>query len=210
MAKQKREEPVAVEAQAPQKGSSCARRGCLGCVGLLALGVVFCVAAPWVLSRLQIFGQSAESAYSGAPDPFASASVQGIFEGRQIAGVKVYVLPVQGKTNNQAFVILDASRGYAGLSPTSASDTVFAQVLSDLVGRNRSENLNLERVTIEYRDESGERAVAFTSSMENINAFVGGTMSRDQFFGQVHFDITDSIGYFGLDVGEVLQELEGQ
>ena len=193
--------------QEPKKRPGFLRRSCLTCLGVIVLAVLACVVAPFALSRLGVFGQPAEQAYSGAPDPFASASVQNIFEAKQIAGVKVYVMPVTGKTATQAYIILDASNGYQGTSPNAGDDSVFVQVLSDLVNRDRSESLGLERVTVEYRDEEGSRKMAFTIPMHSVTSYVDGVISRDEFFGNAYFDMTDSLGYFGLDAADVLDEL---
>jgi hypothetical protein len=193
--------------QEPKKRPSFLRRSCLTCLGVIVLAVLACVVLPFAFSRLGIFGQPAERAYSGAPDPFASSSVKNIFETKQIAGVKVYVMPVTGKTTAQAFLILDASQGYQGTSPNAGDDTVFTQVISDLVNRDRSDNLGLERVTIEYRDEEGLRKMAFTIPMDSVIAYADGSISRDEFFGNAYFDITDSLGNFGLDAADVLDEL---
>lgn len=207
---EKQEKAPVEETQAPKKRRSCARSGCFGCLGLVVLLALVLVVAPFVLSRISIFGQSAKDAYSGAPDLQAGATVHDVFEEQQITGVRVYVMPVKGKTTNQAFIILDANQGYQGLSPTNQSDAVFSQVLQNLVTRNRDEELHLERVTVEHKDEQGKRTVAFTTSMDNIEALVDGRMSQDQFFGQVYFDIVDTLGNFGINVGEVLQGLQGQ
>lgn len=180
--------------------------GCLGgCLGLVAVGVLMVAALPFILQALGIVGPPAEVVYSGAPDPYASQQLQSVFEERGIAGVRVYVIPIKDQESQAAFIILDSSRGYTGLSPLEDSDAVFVEVLRDLSDRNRQEDLRVSRVAIEFRDENGQSALSFTTTQENVDSFASGRISRDEFFAGVDFPLVDTLRYFGID--QLLREV---
>lgn len=61
-------------------------------------------------------------------------------------------------------------------------------------------------MAVEYRDEFGERVIAFTSPMGDVDAYVSGSSNRETFMGGVHFSLVDTIQYFGLT--EALEELQ--
>ena len=198
--------------QSPQQPRTKKRRGfwaCCGCLGVSGLIVVLFAATPLLLRALGIFGQSAKQAYSGGRDPYASAQIQDVFQEHQIQGVDVYVMPVRGESYNQVFVYLDASKGYQGLSPAGGtSDEVFDQVLAEVVDRDRNEGLLLERFTLAYYDENGEKALAFTTPMSNVDDYVDGVIGKEEFFGNVYFDVMKTVQHYGLQ--DALQELQNQ
>jgi hypothetical protein len=178
-------------------------RGCLGCLGLLGISAI-CLAGifflgPSIFSTLGVFGQEAEEVYEQAPDPFASAQLSQVFEERDIPGVRVYVIPIKDEPTQGAFIILDSSDGYTGLSPLADNDDVFIELLQDLTRRSRQENLQIAHVTIDFRDEQGDTAMAFTVQQSDVEAFADGESTQDEFFGKVHFDLLGTIQYLGIE-----------
>jgi hypothetical protein len=177
--------------------------GCLGCLTILVVSVL-CVAGiliidPPFLKSLGIFGQKARQVYQLAPDPVASDQLAQAFTDRQIPGVRVYVIPIKGKPTQGAFIILDASKGYKGLNLLDENDEVFIELLRDLTHRNREENLRIEHVTVEYRDEEGNTMLAFTVNQEAVESYADGLISQSEFVKAVHFDLKDTIRRLGID-----------
>ena len=64
--------------------------------------------------------------------------------------------------------------------------------------RSRAEELGIERVTVDYRDENGQCLVAITASQSAIDMLAEGEISREQFMREV------SIGPGSLSFQEVL------
>jgi hypothetical protein len=153
---------------------------------------------------LGIFGREANEVYELAPDPIASEQLSQAFNERDIPGVRVYVIPIKGETTQGAFIILDTSNGYSGLSPLDNSDDVFIELLQDLTIRNREENLRISHVTVDYRDEEGNTTLAFTVNQKDVESYVDGLISRDEFFKMVHFDLLGTLQRLGVD--EFLEE----
>jgi len=185
-------------------------RTCLGCLVIILLSVCCLISllllAPSLLSKLGIFGMAASEVYELAPDPYASGQMSQAFEERNIPGVSVYVIPQKSKATQGAFIILDASKGYTGLSPLEGSDAVFVEILQDLVQRNRAENLRISHVTVDYRDENGDTVLAFTAQQEDVEAYADGVITQDEFFKVVHFDLLDTMRRLGVD--EFLEEVQ--
>lgn len=182
---------------------------CAGCL-LIPLVIIAILAAvyfigPPLLRWLGIFGPPAEQIYAAAPDLVASAEISEIFEEQSIPGVRVYVLPIQGRSTQGAFVILDASRGYQGLNPTQGKDDTFLLVIKQIDHRNQADNLRLEHVTVEYRDEFGEKVIGFTVPQELVEDYASDRISRDEFFREVDIDILQIIDYYNLR--DLLEEI---
>jgi hypothetical protein len=161
---------------------------------------------PLVLQRLGVFGRQAKDVYQLAPDPVASEQLSQAFAERDIVGVSVYVIPIMGEATQGAFIILDESEGYTGLSPTDDSNEVFIDLLRDLTERNRKENLRISHLTVDYRDEQGESLLAFTVDQENVEQYADGLITKEEFFEFVHFDLVDTLRNMGAD--ELLEEVQ--
>jgi hypothetical protein len=158
------------------------------------------------LRAVGVFGPPAEKVYSGAPDAYASAQIDALFSEMSVQGVRTYVIPVEGEQYQHAFIILDASAGYSGMNPLDSNDDVFDQVIFDLSHRNQTENLRIDRVAVEYRDEQGIRVIAFTASMQDIDAYTLGSMSKEVFIGSIYISMRDTLEHFGIS--ELLQEMQ--
>ena len=199
-----------MNASPPEKKSSKKKVVC-GCfVFLLLIGTfMVCLAGvvvldpPWLRS-LGIFGNKARQVYQLAPDPIASAQLSQVFTERNIPGVSVYVIPMKDKPYQGAFIILDVSKGYAGLNPTDENDQFFIELLQDLTRRNREEDLRLYHLTVDYRDETGNTLLAFTVNQKDVESYAGGLISQTEFFKSVHFDLVDTLQRLG--VSEFLEE----
>lgn len=196
----------------PSKNKSKKRRRwfCAGCV-LLPLFTVLCLAGaffvgPNLVDALNLFGPGAEEVYGYAPNEAASQEVEEVFEEMGIPGVRVYVIPMKGKPTQGAFVILDASQGYRGLYPPTAEDDHFHQVVQQISRTNQEENLRLAHVTVEYRDENGKRATAFTAPQVLVERYAEGEITQEEFFSQIEIDILTTIEY--LELEELLKEIQ--
>lgn len=185
-------------------------RGCLTCL-LIPLVTVLCLVSayfvgPRIASWLGIFGMEAKEAYEAAPDLAASASLTETFTELGIAGVRVYVIPIKGEPTQGAFIILDASAGYKGMDPLKTNDDTFLLIMQDIARRNRKENLRLAHVTVDFRDENGETATAFTVDQEIVDQLANGLISQREFFAQIEIDLLGTIQYLGID--GLLEELQ--
>lgn len=183
---------------------------CLGCLAIIVVSIVCLVCilfiTPLLFRQLGIFGREASEVYELAPDLVASEQVSQAFARRNIPGVRVYVIPIKGETTQGAFIILDSSAGYSGLSPLDDSDDVFVGLLQDLSRRNREENLRISHVTVDYRDEEGNTMLAFTVDQEDVESYAAGSISRNEFFKLVQFDLLDTMKRLGID--ELLDEVQ--
>jgi len=185
-------------------------RGCLTCL-LIPLLTVLCLASlvflgPKVAGWLGIFGLEAKEAYEAAPDLAASSSLTETFAELGIPGVRVYVIPIKGEPTQGAFIILDASAGYMGLDPFKSKDDTFLLIMQDISRRNRKENLRLAHVTVDFRDENGETATAFTVDQEIVDQLADGSISQREFFAQIEIDLLGTIQYLGID--GMLEEIQ--
>ena len=199
---------VAQPTQAPKK-----KRGwcfCAGCI-LIPLVTLLCLVSavfigPDIAGWLGIFGMQAKEVYEAAPDPVASENISQVFSELGIPGVKVYVIPIKGEPTQGAFIILDSSSGYKGMNPTNSEDDNFLLILQGITQRNREENLRLAHVTIDYRDENGETATAFTAPQELIEDYADGRITQDEFFGEIEIDLLHTLEYLGID--GLLEEIQ--
>ena len=201
--------PPVIPPGAPLPQAKKKPKGCLTCLILLGGGVLLIALVifltPVVLRAFGISSRSAEYLYQQAPDMVASQSLSEVLEEHNIPGVSVYVMPIKGENTKGAFVILDASKGYLGLSPAGSSDEVFMGVLRDLTERNRTENLRIAHLTAEYRDEQGNKMLSFTVNQDDVEKYSDGVISNDEFYGAVHFNLLDTLRDMGLE--EVLEEV---
>lgn len=161
---------------------------------------------PLVLRTLGIFGRNAEYVYQQSPDLVAAEKLNELIEARDIAGVSVYVIPIMDSEEKGAFIILDSSKGYTGLSPMDDDNEVFFDLLKDLVKRDHEENLRIAHMTVEYRDEQAVPLVSFTIEQGLVEKYVAGSISSDQFYGLVDFNTAETLRNLGLD--ELLNEVQ--
>jgi hypothetical protein len=207
------QEAVMSETTPPQPERK--KRGWCFCAGCLLLPIlaVGCLAAAYFLGprladALNLFGPEAEEVYAYAPNELAGRELEAIFTAREIPGVRVTVIPIKGENTHGAFITLDASAGYRGLSPLDDEDEVFREVMTEITRRDRALDLNLAHVTVEYRDEMGDSAAAFTAPQSLVEEYAAGTISHEEFFSGVEIDLLRSIDYLDLDIGEILEEVQ--
>jgi hypothetical protein len=183
---------------------------CAGCI-LIPLVSILCLAStyfvgPRVASWLGIFGKEADEVYEAAPDLAASQSLTDTFDQLGIPGVRVYVIPIKGKPTQGAFIILDASAGYRGMDPLNNNNKIFLQILQDITAKNRAENLRLDHITIDYRDENGDTATAFTVDQDLVEKYADLQITQREFFAQIEIDVMYTLRYLGIE--GILEELE--
>lgn len=196
----------------PQTESRPRKRGwcCAGCI-LIPLVSILCLVGvyfvgPSLAAWLGIFGKEAQEVYEAAPDLEASQSLTNTFSELGIPGVRVYVIPLKGQATQGAFIILDGSAGYQGLDPLQAKDDILYLILKDITRRNRTENLRLSHVTVDFRDELGETATSFTMDQELVEEYADGLITREEFFGQIKIDLIGTLQYIGID--GLLEEIQ--
>ena len=195
-----------IPAEPKKKGGRC----CLWVILIPLLSILCLVSAyfvgPRIASWLGIFGMEATEVYEAAPDLAASESLTETFAELGIPGVRVYVIPVKDQPTQGAFIILDASAGYKGMDPLKANDAMFLLIMQDITARNREEDLRLAHVTVDYRDEVGETATAFTVDQEMVERFADGLITQREFFAQIEIDLLGTLEYLGID--GMLEEIQ--
>ncbi len=193
--------------QPPKKRGWCFCGGCLliPLVSILCLVSVYFIGPP-VASWLGLFGKEAKEVYELAPDLIASENLTRVFSDLGIPGVKVIVIPIKDSSTKGAFIIMDVSAGYKGMDPLDANNDILLLILQNLTQRNRSEDLRLAHVTVDYRDENGDTATAFTANQELIEQYADGVITQKEFFGQIEIDIMHTLRYLGID--GLLEEIQ--
>ena len=187
------------------RSSSKPRKGwllaCGGCLGMLILGCVVVAAAGFLFQKLK---PSASNVYSAAPDLAAGADVSNALIGSGVQGASVLVIPIKGTAGQIAIITLDESQGYAGFSGGSADN--LQSVVKNVVQADRQGDHHIEQLSIDYRDISGQSSLSFATSMESAQAYADGSLSRQEFMGDVNFNLMDTLRYFGLD--QLLKEVQ--
>ena len=171
--------------------------GC--CLGVFILGCIVVVAAGLLLPKLR---PTARDIYSGAPDLAAGEDVSNMLVESGVEGATVLVIPIKGSSGQIAIITLDESRGFVGFS--SGADNLQV-VVKNIVEANSQGNYHIEQLSIDYRDTSGETSLSFAASMANAENYADGTISRQEFAGDVAFNLMDTLRYFGVD--ELLEEV---
>ena len=176
--------------------------GCGGCIGIFILG---CCAVFAVAALAPTLRPSARDVYSGAPDLAAGEDVSQALIDSGVEGASVLVIPIKGSSGQIAILTLDESRGYTGFS--GQGEDSLKTVVSNIVAANHAGDYHIERLSIDYRDESGESSLAFTATIESAETYADGGMTQQEFMGDVEFNLMDSLRYFGVDQ-ELLKELQ--
>ncbi len=196
--------PPTQRAPQPQKktGGRCCLWSCLSIVGIIAITGGCLLAGPFLLQAVGLIGPPAEVRYGAAPDIYASEQLETTLNEFSIEGANVYVIPEQGTNNQTAFIILDSSQGFDGFTDmgagTSQSDvnSRVDQILAVMADKNQEQHLRISRVVINYRDENGETFMSMTTSMEEVEDYIAGRLTYDEFYGGL-----------GMGFGEVLTQL---
>ena len=154
------------------------------------------------LAAAQNAAISAREIYSGAPDLAAGSDVTDALIDSGVEGASVLVIPIKGSAGQIAIITLDESRGFVGFS--GGADNLQL-VVKNIVEANRRGNYHIEQLSIDYRDASGEPSLAFAAGMPAAENFADGVITRQEFMGDVDFNLLDTLRYFGVD--ELLQEV---
>jgi hypothetical protein len=198
--------PQELQAQAPQAAAQRRPRwqtfGCIGCLsigGLLSCCLVATlIFGPGIWRQLGLFRSRAEELYSGAPDPFATRVIAQILEEAGIAGASAVVIPIKGSDGQIAVITLDPNEGFDGTGTAAGNEVLFMNVIQRMREDNRMQGLGLERVAVDYRDESGQSLVTITASETAMEALAQGEITQEQFMKDV------DIGVAGLGLREAL------
>lgn len=149
--------------------------------------------------RLGIFGPTAEQLYSGARDPFAGGILNQILQDAGMTGASAIVIPVKGSQGQIAVISLDGSQGFDGSGSAVGNEALFMNVIQRMREDNRMQMLELERVAVDYRDESGQSLVTLTAAQAAVESLAQGEITEDEFLKDVE------IGVAGLGLREALQ-----
>ncbi len=188
-----------------KRGWCCASCIIVPLVSILCLVSVYFLGPP-LAGWLGIFGPEAKEVYEAAPDLAASQSLTDTFSELGIPGVRVYVIPIKGEPTQGAFIILDGSAGYQGLDPLNEKDDMLLLIFQDITRRNRTENLRLAHVTVDFRDEFGETATAFTVDQELVEEYAAGLITQKEFFARIEIDLLGTLEYLGIE--DLLEEIQ--
>jgi hypothetical protein len=118
-----------------------------------------------------------------------------------VQGASVLVIPIKGSSGQIAIITLDESRGYQGLAGTGSGPGTdnLRVVVTNIVNANRQGEYGIERLSIDYRDTSGESSLAFTTTIEQAEAYAAGSITTQEFMGDVEFNLLDTMRYYGVD-----------
>ncbi len=172
------------------------------CGGFLGTVLLGCFALAAVIMVLRSSRPTARDLYSGAPDLVAGQSVSDALVDAGVQGASVIVIPITDSPGQIAIITLDESRGYTGFS--SAASNNLQLVVGNIVSANRTRNLHIEQLSIDYRDQTGESSLAFTTTIDKAEAFADGQITQQEFVGAIDFNLADTLRHYGLD-----QILEG-
>lgn len=149
--------------------------------------------------RFGLLGPTAQELYSGAPDPFASRLLNEILGDAGMSGASAVVIPIKESEGQIAVISLDTSEGFDGTGTAAGNEALFMDVIQRMREDNRMEMLGLERVAVDYRDESGQSLVTLTAAETAVEALAQGEIGDDDFLKEVE------IGIGGLGLREALQ-----
>jgi hypothetical protein len=162
------------------------RRGCCGTGCLILILLLLLVAALGaalyfqVPQKLGLIKSPAERLLSDSPDrETASALMEELAAaGFDLDGVEAYVLPLRDGTGSLAYVVLDASEGFA--FPTNLDDPI-TDSLEQLAMGNVATEFDIHRVGMEYKSITGESLLTLTASTQTISDYANGRLSREEF-----------------------------
>lgn len=180
--------------------------GCLGgcgrCLGIIVGGLAIVVLAFVVLRALR---PDPNKLFSGASDPFAEAVLEDMLISAGVQGAQVTVIPIKGSDKQLAYIVFDDSSGLSMGSLTRGGEENLAGALLQLDAANRSQDLNIGPVAMEYRGESGEPLFSVVTDQEDISAFADGEMSREELLSNTDINLANL-----LDGVDLLSNASGQ
>lgn len=189
---------MAAEAGATPKSGRTWLWACGGFAATFVLGCCLLGGGAAVMRRSR---PTARDLYSGAPDRAAGEDVSNALISAGIQGASVLVIPIKASAGQIAIITLDESQGYTGFGAAGADS--LKTVVTNIVNADRAGNLAIEQLSIDYRDESGKSSLSFTTTMDKASAYAAGEITREEFVGNVDFNLMDTMRYYGLD--QILQ-----
>lgn len=193
-----------MESPAPEsskRGGGCSR-GCGRCLGIVVVALAVVVIAFVALRALR---PNPNKLFSGASDPFAEAALENLLINAGVQGAQVTVIPVKGSDKQLAYIVFDDSSGFSMGDLTRGGDEGLGNVLLQLDAVNRSQNLNIGPVAMEYRGEGGDPLFVVVTDQDNISAFAAGEMSREELLSGTDIDLSNILS--GVDL---LSDASGQ
>jgi len=165
------------------------------CAGCLLVFVTMCVGAVALRVLLPGLRLNAEEAYSGAPDPAATAAVNRVLQDAGLDGVDAVVLPIKGRQGQIAIITMDEAAGFGGAGSDAGNAALFDQVVGGLAHANQAEDLRIERVSMIYDEGQGLAPITMTASQETLEAYSSGEIGQGELLSGVDIDISAIISY---------------
>ena len=184
------------EGTAPEnskRGSGCLR-GCGGCLGLIAASLLIVIAAFMILRARR---PNPKELFSGASDPVAEAAIENVLTRAGVHGAQVTVIPIKGSDKQLAFIVLNEASGFSMGSLAQGGDQGLASALLGIDAANRSQNLNIGSVAMEYRDESGEPLFVVATDQDKMSAFAAGEISKEELLLGTDIGLSNLLGGIG-------------
>ena len=94
-------------------------------------------------------------------------------------------------------LVLDEASGSSMGGLTQGGDMGLASTLLQLDAANRSQNLNIGSVAMEYRDESGEPLFVVATDQEKMSAFAAGEISKEELLLGTDIGLSNLLGGIG-------------
>ena len=170
------------------KNRSLARTGCLSCLGCLGALVIVVLVSAGVLAVVQRLGPDPEKLLSGPYDPVASAAFQEVLAASGFEGVQVRVIPIKGSDEQLAYIVLDETAGFTGPDTLEGNEAAIDNAIRGLADANRSQDLGVGSVAVEYRDEDGQRQFTFATRQETVEAYADGEISRRELLSETEVE----------------------
>ncbi len=147
-----------------------------------------------VIAVLQRLGPDPEQLLSGPVDPVASAAYQEVFAASGFEGVQVRVIPITGSDEQLAYIVLDETAGFSGADTLEGNEAAIDNAIRGLAEVNRSQDLGVGTVAVEYRDETGQSLFTFAARQETIEAYADGEITRDELLSETEVDLSSFLG----------------
>ena len=182
----------------PQKKRGCLK-GCLIFVVALLLLIGGVVALTLRLpQKLGLIKSPAQKLFDDTPDRTSAKTITAALQksGLAVKGLDVYVLPLKDGSGSTAVVVLDASAGFQ-FTGTQNGDP-FLGTLATIAKTQLGKNVNLKRVALDYKDETGATLLDVTAPTSSILDFTNGKISKEVFMKSIdgRLDIKNTINRY--------------
>lgn len=172
------------------KKRSLRRTGCPSCLGCLGASVFLVLLSVGVVALVQRLGPDPEELLSGPIDPVASAAYQEVLEASGFDGARVRVIPIKGSDEQLAYIIFDETSGFSGADNLEENEAAIDNAIRGLAEANRSQDLGVGAVAVEYRDETGESLFTFAARQETVEAYADGEITREELLSETEVDFS--------------------